>query len=88
MKTMFKDPTLQHQLEQDGFVHLPLLSEIEVTELADLFDAIRPAELRGISSNVQDNSLEDNLRVNRAITGIMDKYIQDLFLLPFLPCFW
>ena len=61
---MFRDERLAAQLANDGYVVVPLLDAAQVSELAELFRSIQPAELTGIWSNVHGRSRETNLKVD------------------------
>jgi ectoine hydroxylase-related dioxygenase (phytanoyl-CoA dioxygenase family) len=80
IRRMFRNPELQERFVTDGFLVLPLLSESEVGTLLDVFASIRPSgEMIGIYTNFHDNSLADNLRVDRVIAEIFAKYVDRLF---------
>ena len=80
IQRMFRDPELQQRFATDGFLVMPLLSESEVETLLELFASIRPTgEMIGIYTNFHDNSLAENLSVDRVITEVFEKYVDDLF---------
>ncbi|OWY20271.1 hypothetical protein C7N43_21155 [Sphingobacteriales bacterium UPWRP_1] len=76
---MFKDPVLQSQFDENGFVILPLINEDEVSELKNLFDKIRPQHLKGIYSNIHDPNRANNMLVDQTIGKIFGKHVEELF---------
>lgn len=76
---MFRDERLAAQLANDGYVVVPLLDAAQVSELAELFRSIQPAELTGIWSNVHGRSRETNLQVDETIRRLFAPRAAELF---------
>lgn len=66
----FRDPEDQRRFERDGFLTVPFLDGPDLAVLLALWDEIGPDDLRGIYSNVHDQDLATNRRIDHTITSL------------------
>lgn len=75
-----RDQRLGAKLWDDGFVTVPFLDATGLDRLRDLWDDIRPPSLSGIYSNVHDQDVERNRRVDVEIRRVFGPAFDALFV--------
>jgi hypothetical protein len=80
VRRLFRDDALQTTFERDGYVVVPVLGEAAVARFAALWADVRPAEVDGIYSNVQDPQPVVSRRVHDAVVEAFAPRVAEIFV--------
>jgi len=77
--SIFKDPALQQQFEEDGFVKIDLLTEAEVRLLRELFHSHYPVAPAGFHSSSNRNDYEAKKKISDDLVQIIAPALEKVF---------
>ena len=82
MRATLHDPSLQRQLEQDGYVAIPFLAEEEVAALRSGFEELGPPEddgRRACHSSFHSHDRSYKLRVDALVRTTLAPHLERVF---------
>jgi hypothetical protein len=77
-RSVFKNPALQQQLEEFGYVTLPFLSPEEVEHLKEMYIALQHAPRKGFHASMHSKDVAYRRKVNQMIAAVFTPKAQEL----------
>lgn len=78
-KGIFKDPGMQSEFNENGFVQVPFLNHSQISELHELYREIYPEGVKGFFTTTFSNDVSHREKVNRSIQEICSQRIEEIF---------
>lgn len=78
-KGIFRDPVLQAEFHENGYVIVPFISSEQIEELYGVYKSCYPEGVEGFFTTTFANNVEHRELVNRSIRDICLKQIEGLF---------
>lgn len=76
---IFRDPKLQHEFHENGFVIVPFISSEQIAQLFQVYKSCYPEGVEGFFTTTFANNVEHRETVNRSIREICLEQIEQLF---------
>lgn len=78
-KGIFRDPELQREFHENGFVIVPFISPEQIKRLFEVYKSCYPEGVEGFFTTTFANNVEHRENVNRSIREICLEQIENLF---------
>jgi len=77
--SIFKDPELTKQFQNDGYVIVPFITEAQIAEILDVYRKYYPKGVKGFFTTTFANNIEHREGVNQSIREVCLQRIDELF---------